>query len=304
MGAVNWEDPWLSWRARAQVARWLGSLWTRPASGSVGDWLDAWFTDPDARAIGDAMVRLTTYANDPGLDAAVVAPQVAAGMRGVAYLDGGWQTLVESLADRAREARVTLRTSTPAVRAEEGRVVLQDGEVPADRIVLAVPPGGAAGLLPDAPSLAERAHEALPVKAACLDLMLRGHPDPARPVILGLDRPLYVSVHSTAADLAPAGITVAHAAWYRAPGDTSDRRPDVEAALDTVWPGWRDSTVHARYLPSMAVQHDTPRPERPTGTTVQERPDVQLVGAWTGGLLLDGALASAYAATHARRAAA
>jgi len=83
----------------------------------------------EVREFFEALLRLSTYANDPERFSAGVAVkqlQIAAGSN-VLYLDGGWRTLVSGLAERAEEAGVRVvrdkgverieRDETGAVRA-------------------------------------------------------------------------------------------------------------------------------------------------------------------------------------------
>ena len=95
----------------------------------------------------------------------------------------------------------------------------------------------------------------MPVRAATLDVGLRRLPNPAVQVVLGVDRPVYLSVHSTWARLAPAGGAVVHVMKYL--GDGPRKATGVEAELenllDDTQPGWRDELVVRRFLPDLTV---------------------------------------------------
>ncbi|HKP87486.1 MAG TPA: NAD(P)/FAD-dependent oxidoreductase, partial [Blastocatellia bacterium] len=152
-------------------------------------------------------------------------------------------------------------------------------------------------------SLAAWADAAIPVSAACLDVALDHLPKPKATFALGLDRPLYLSVHSATARLAPEGGALIHAAKYLPPGqgdspETVER--ELESLLDLIQPGWRKATTYRRFLPDLTVmnavatasQHGTRR--RP-GPQVSDVPGLFVVGDWVGGegLLVDASLASA-----------
>ena len=111
-----------------------------------------------------------------------------------------------------------------------------------------------------APELARSIAALVPVRAACLDLALSRLPRPDRNFALGLDRPLYLSVHSAAAALAPPGGALIQVARYLAPGEPAPRdamRDALEGWADVVQPGWRD-VVGA---PAPDAGHDRePRP--------------------------------------------
>src|SRR5262245_53152087 len=74
-----------------------------------------------ARALAASLVRLATYSDDLGeLSAEVGLAQLQQALsRGVMYLDGGWQSLVDALAGAAREAGVEVRTGA-GVQSIEG----------------------------------------------------------------------------------------------------------------------------------------------------------------------------------------
>ena len=79
--------------------------------------------------------------------------------------------------------------------------------------------------------LSEWAKTAIPVKAACLDIALERLPEPQTTFALGIDRPLYLSVHSAAAKLAPEGNAVVHVAMYLGSENPADPKA-VEHELE------------------------------------------------------------------------
>jgi phytoene dehydrogenase-like protein len=226
------------------------------------------------------------------------------------YVDGGWQTLIDGLRDRALARGADVRSGARAlsVRDEGGGlcVRLADGEVIRARTaVLAVGPAAVCellGLATDAP-LARWAAGRQPVKAACLDVALGRLPRPEHRFALGLDRPLYYSVHSASAKLAPEGVAVVHLMKYLGAepyGQAEAVRQELEGLLDRLQPGWRDQVVARRFLPGLTVAHALPRADsgglvgRPA-VAVRERPHVYLAGDWVGreGMLADASAASA-----------
>src|SRR5258706_4155069 len=88
-----------------------------------------------------------------------------------------------------------------------------------------------------------------PVRVATLDVALRSLPKPNATVAFGVDTPLYFSVHSAVAALAPAGGAMIHVANDLRPGEATRRHPDVEleTMMGTIEPGW----THR-----VAVKHD------------------------------------------------
>jgi phytoene dehydrogenase-like protein len=329
---------------------------------TLRQWLDARFRDPVVRGLVEALMRVTAYANDPGRScAAASVEQLQAGVgKGVLYLDGGWATLVKGLREAAEAAGATVLSgqrvrsvesadgsvevvvstsraggsmdddADAVVRAllpESSREPRVERRYRARTAVLAVPPPVAASLVKGdgSATLARWAADLNPVKAACLDLGLRRLPDPRRLFVVGIDEPLYFSVHSASAKLAPDGAATIHVAKYLGPepGDAgsepadeiangrladakSGRRPgtakpakaveaQLEAFCDVVQPGWRNEVVERRYLPSMLVtgalvEAGKARP----GPEVDGAPELLVAGDWVGGvsMIADAAVAS------------
>jgi len=296
---------------RLTLGRALTTLMTARAGRlhdvPISEYLAGLAPDPEVRAVLAATVHVATYASSPELAAGVAVSQVQAAVRrGVRYLDGGWQTLVDQLLALLRDAGVPVRHRAKVARVEPGVVTLVDGTAVRTRqTVIAAGPGVARGLLgADAPP----AWAALgpPIRAACLDVALRELPADAPCLALGLDLPTYYSVHTAKATLAPDGVAVIHLAKYL-PTDhalkPAQDRADLEELLTLMVPDWRDRLVRARFLPRMVVVHALPTaatgglPGRPP-VTVDGRPDVVVAGDWVGaeGFLVDGSIASARAA--------
>jgi phytoene dehydrogenase-like protein len=294
----------LRWSAKMQGARLLaglGSLDLRPLR-------DAQTTDTTLRGAVEAFIRVTTYAHAPSLlDAAAALEQLRLGQRtGVAYVDGGWQTLVDGVAGVALAAGATVRPRarvTCAIPSTHGwKVSLGDASLECRALVLATGPAAARSIVASE-AIAAWANRALPVRAACLDVALTTLPRPRTTFALGVDRPLYLSVHSRSARVAPDGTALVSTMKYLSPTEPPDAAGDaaeLEAWLDRLQPGWRDVLVERRWLPAMVASSALVTASgggtagRP-GPRVPDAPGVFVVGDWVGGegMLLDASLASA-----------
>ena len=93
----------------------------------------------------------------------------------------------------------------------------------APAVVIALPPRDALELLAYAEALLVAADRSVAVYAACLDLGLSQLPEPRHNFALGLDEPLYLSVHSSAARLAPEGGALVHILRYLQPDQQLDK---------------------------------------------------------------------------------
>jgi phytoene dehydrogenase-like protein len=308
------------WGAKATTARLLERLPRMDpdelGDRSVAEWLDGLAAGAEARELLEAVVRVSTYTNAPRTFSAKTALlQVQRALGGVRYIDGGWQTIVDGLGSRAASWGVQATSGRRATAlGPDGsggyEVGLADGSVIAARgVVLAVAPREAARLLSSAGATVPAAMQSpVPLRAATLDLALSRLGTPSERFVLGIDRPLYLSVHSTVANLAPAGGGLVHVLKYLS-GDETDPdqdRAELEALLELSHPGWRSAVVHAQYLPRIVVAErldlatDGGVSGRPT-PEVPGLPGVVLAGDWVqgGSWLADASLGSARAAARA-----
>ncbi len=291
----------LGTRSKAQLIRFLGKVpFLKPAglSGlSVAAWLTGHRLRPDNEAVVRALIRLSTYTADVdrfSADAAVSQLQVA--MLGVTYLHGGWQQLVEGLA-RSLEVRDGVEVTGVGTASDHIEVETRVGTLTARQVVVAA--GGPAAvrrLLPVDPGWGDLGP---PLTAACLDLGVSRIPDPG--YLLALDAPLYATIQSPPARLAPDGHAVVGIIRYGARSAELDRPQLAQQARDAgIHP---DDVVVSRFLAHVAVTGALPQvgtgglAGRPAATATGV-PGVLMAGDWVGpvGLLADASMASGYAA--------
>lgn len=318
-------------RLRAMKPRDLGDI-------TVSEWLNRNFDSERARAVAEALIRLTTYSDAPeeqSAEAAVGQLRIAL-KGGVIYVHEGWQRLVDALHSAAVSAGVNFVTSSRVVgilheagsvrgielgeldellTADTYSISLKDAmgsqhgtQLKADVVLLAVDPSTAAALL----SHHGHAHRApwrapIPLRMSTLDVGLSSLPRPKMTFALGIDRPLYFSVHSAWAYLAPKGGALIHVSRYLGGDEASPHaEAELEELLDQLQPGWRDRVVHRRFLPNIVASNWL---VRATQGGFGGRPDVTstglrnlfIAGDWVGpeGILSDAALASSSRAAKA-----
>jgi phytoene dehydrogenase-like protein len=301
---------------RLEAVRFLAGLSrvdTQALDGvTLADFLQAEIGREEVRQMLRVFARVATYADDPLRTSAGASldqlRSVAQG--GVLYLDGGWQTLVDGLVRQARAEGVTVERRSPVAALERDGARLADGRrVAADAFVLAVDPATASRLVPESRALARAAAEAVPVRAASLDLALERLPRPDALFALAFDRPVYYSVHSASARLAPAGGAVLHAMTYLPAGresDASSVERELEAFVEDMQPGYERAVVVRRFLPGLVVSNALVTAAggglrgRPP-VALADRSGVFLAGDWVGpeGQLADASLSSARAAAAA-----
>jgi phytoene dehydrogenase-like protein len=283
---------------------------------SVQEWVERNFHDADSIALMNALMRLTTYANDPniqGVGSALHQFHVF-NQGGVMYLDRGWQTLVDGLVAAAKNAKVRIVMGKKVTKLQKSDsswlVTLSDhSQVSAKVLVIATGPREADALFHDgekSQALSKAAKEAKPIRMACLDVALSSLPQKDALFALGIDSPLYFSVHSASAELTPPNGALIHVAKYLGTSIKPNPREDekeLEELIDLMQPGWREMLVKKRPLPNMVVSNAIV-----TAATggLAGRPDVRVtdnlytVGDWVGkeGLLSNASFASAKHATQ------
>ncbi len=287
------------------------------AGVSLSDWLERNVRRPEVRRLFESFARLTSLVNDPSaVSAGLVLGQVQLATRGVYYLDGGWQTLVDGLATcvEAAGARIVTGASAKAIERDGSAYVVHldaDRQYTGRNVIIAAEPRVAAKVLGS--SLNGRfdayASGAVPVRLATLDIGLTELPRPDSRLVLGIDQPIYLSVHSGIADLAAPGGTMIHVAKFLGPERRSSAEAtqiELEALLDLAQPGWRMVVAERRFLPNLTAANALATAEqgglagRP-GPEIMGAPGLYVAGDWVGpdGWLSDATLASAKSAAAA-----
>ena len=275
---------------------------------TVDDGVRRLLGDGRGAAVLRSLLRVATYGNDPSvMSAGVAIAQLRESLNTpVRYVDGGWAVIVDSLTRRLEElgGQVVSGAKVRAVneRTDGVEVVTDSGSTSAAAVVIAA--GGPAAV--EALCGVNPAPFARPSTVASLDVGLRtgwgGQPTFA----VGLDEPLYLSVHAPVARLGPDGHSLVGVMRYHPFGDTVDADHDrvvMEALLDQVRPGWRDDAVHVGFRARMVATHDQPQAARGAlagraPVTVAGHQRVVVAGDWVGndGLLADACFASAVTA--------
>ncbi len=310
----------LSVRERAQYAKALAAAATarpdRLASRSSQSWIDEHSSTPLLSDLLSGLVRLSGYCGELAEAPAETGVDLLgeASRQPVRYVDGGWQTIVSELANSALAHGAQLRSGAKveALLTDDraAGVRLADGEeLCARSVVLAgLSPtragrliGAAGGQLPDTVA------EPRPVRAACLDVALSELPRPDCPFVLGLDEPLYLSVHSLASKLTPGRGAVVQLLRYDDGAEITAEAAQarLEELLDQAQPGWRERVVHRRFAPRMITDCHLPSPaeglaSRPT-VDATALDGVFIAGDWVGprGWLAGASLRSGLAAAQA-----
>jgi phytoene dehydrogenase-like protein len=290
-------SPTFTWAEKWEMIRILLRMSKLNPQDLAGQTLERWLAENGryhkVEQFLQSVFRLTSYCADIELlDAGLALTQFQFSLGGVYYLDGGWQTLVDELVRVAQEfgAEILTDQTVKQVNYEDTfhRIELEGGcQISGDRLILAIAPETVNRLL-------GLDLQTVPIRLACLDVALRHLPMPQRRFVLGLEQPLYYSVHSAYSALAPQGGSLVHVARYLRHDEDikSDRiRHELEAFLNFLQPGWQQETVHVRFMPQLVVAHDLPSRK----TIASGISNIYLAGDWVGttGMLSDRAVASA-----------
>ena len=230
---------------------------------TVDDWIDSVTRREAVRNLLAALFRLATYVNCPELlSAGAALRQLSMAVDdGVLYLHGGWQTLVDGLTTRAETAGVVFRYdgSVTGVLGESPRLAIRTATEDLSARTTIVAAGGpeTAERLTGATGLVEAAGP--PTRVAVLDLALDHQPD--HRFVLGIDHPVYFSVHGPPARLAPDGQAAASAVRYLHPG-ADDPADENRSALEDIAAACGVQAVATRR--PLPPRHDR-RPRHPVG---------------------------------------
>lgn len=260
----------------------------QPGTARPGESMDQWVGrhtgSARVRAFAEAITRVSTFVPEmPHLSAEAALAQIQLALQqGVLYLDGGWQTVVDGLVRRAEGLGVEIR---------RGESLDNLRHIDATGVILAVPPKAVEKLT------GARLPAMRPVRMATLDLGLRSLSAGAARFALGMDHPLYLSLHSVAARLAPAGSALVHLGKYLSQGDKDANRirAELEHHADLCLPGWREQAAVVRYLPNLTVTHAMATPAGRPDVDALGIEGVAIAGDWVGpeAMLADAAVSSA-----------
>jgi phytoene dehydrogenase-like protein len=235
----------------------------------------------------------------------------------VYYVDGGWQVIIKGLEKAAAKAGARVHRGAPVekIEFEGGRVAgvrLVSGDfVRAKAAIIAAGPREALQMVegPASAVSSKWAEAAVPVKGACMDVSLRRLPNPKNRVVIGLDRPLFLTVQSEFSRVAPEGKTLLYTIKYLDPAQQQDAKAnerELEEWLDLTQPGWREEVIERRYLPNLIVHNALVTAaaggtETRPGTRVPGAQGLYIAGDWVGprGILTSASLWSAKLAAHA-----
>jgi phytoene dehydrogenase-like protein len=303
----------LSWSGKIEFIRLMTRFGrvdpSRLKETSLQDWVSKEIADPGVQELFYALCRLWTYADAADKQsAASVIRQGQVGMKGVLYLDGGWQVIVDQLKEKAIQAGVTIQHQRVVNIDHDHKVrsltLTDDQAVEVSAALVAAAPKDLYGLVKhmEPVTLHRWREQAIPVRGACLDIALRKLPNPQCSFAIGIDQPVYYSNHSKVAQLSEDGTIVLHLVKYHGdrPAVAESDEKELEAMLDLIQPKWQSEVVTRRFMPDITISNALVPPlqkglfDRPE-PTIPEIRGLYVAGDWVGshGALADASLVSA-----------
>lgn len=253
--------------------------------------------------------RLSTYCHAPEkMSAKVILSSIKNAMGGVLYLDGGWQSMIDQLHNKAILSGVHIQPHTFVKQIEPTqqnlfKLVLSDSEELLGKYVICTTGAHELNAMLSEKivfSLRNFLTQITPVRGATLDIALTQLPNKNRPFALGITDPLYYSVHSSYARLSDNPMSaILHVFKYHHPDEHIDGtmiKKELEQFLDKIQPGWQQNVISKRFIPNIIVNQRLPRigDERKLHSYKTEIPGLYIAGDWASPdyILADGAISS------------
>jgi len=310
---------YLNWKERLE---WLNAVWhifrfvpEQAADQTYQQWIEKHAHSEKVRHLLRSLGRLATYCHAPELvSAKTTLSHIKQALGGVLYLDGGWQSMIDQLHNRAVLLGVEVKAGSGVKQIEPltgggFRIVLTDGEeLLTKTVIYTAGPQELLGMLGEhAPPVQQSFFSRItPIKGAVLDVALSQLPRPKRLFAIGTEEPYYYSVHSNYARLSDnRNAVILHVQKYLHPAEQADPehvKTELEHVLEQLQPGWKSYKLAGRFMPHVTVNQRLPKAgdNEELKQALTAMPGLYLAGDWSSPdyMLLDGALSSAKAAAE------
>lgn len=307
---------YLNWKQRLE---WLLILMkvVRMDSEKLPDqtfqqWVKQNELSPKVSSLLYLLARLATYCHAPEVvSAKIMLSHLKTVMSGVLYINGGWQTIIDQLHNKAVISGIQLRTQTVVKQiasfAHRNDITLQlanNEEIITKNVICTTSPYELNQML--GKNQNSFFAQITPIKGATLDVALSELPNSKRLFALGITDPYYYAVHSHYAQLSANGnSTVLHVFKYHSPATHIDGKRvknELEQFLERLQPGWKQYVITQRFLPNITVNQRLPKigDEQKLQHAKKEIPGLYIAGDWASpdSILAEGAITSAQQAAN------
>ncbi|WBL16575.1 phytoene desaturase family protein [Sutcliffiella sp. NC1] len=289
-----------NWRGKMELLRFFILLQTKKLKSnreiSVDQWLHENIKDERVQKFILMLIRLSSYCNDPDrLRAEVAFKQLQLGK--AIYVHNGWQSIIEELKEKAEKLGVIIQAGA-SVQQIKGKfpqfeVKLSNNKSIFTPYILSTASPNELRKFLQGYEI-DAINELIPVRAACLDIVLNNIPNPTVSFALSMDHPLYFSNHSNVATLSDnQSHSVIHVMKYLSINEPrTDLKPELEQFLSRVQPGWEKHVISKRYLPNITVTNSMMKKQK---NEMEQIPGLFIAGDWVGaeGMLVDSSFFSA-----------
>lgn len=303
----------LSWKERLE---WLNILWKiksmkieNISEQTFQQWVQQITYSKNVQELLLILGRLSTYCHAPEkVSASVIVAHLKMVLRGVLYIDRGWQTIIDQLHNNAVISGVQIQTGMMVneIKMIENnfRLYLSTEEELTCKYVLSTTgPRELMKMLGEniTQTQMDFFSQLLPLKGAALDVALIQLPKPNRLFAMEVTEPFYYSVHSNAAILSEdENAIVLHVFKYLHPDDHMDRKAlknELEQFLEKIQPGWQKYKISSRFMPTITVNQRLPQigDDQKLQRSKLEVSGLYLAGDWVSAhsILSEGAVSSA-----------
>ena len=303
----------LNWKERIEwitIMMKVNSIDTEKLAGQTFEqWVKQAARSKKVQSLLYVLGRLATYCHAPEkVSAKLIVSHLKTVMGGVLYLDGGWQTIIDQLHNKAVISGVQVQTHTAVkqiapVEHDQVKLVLSNGEeILGKYVICTTGPNELNKMLGEKVNLSQSSFftETTTVKGATLDVALSQLPKPKRLFAMSISDPLYYSVHSNYARLSEDGKSaVLHVFKYHHPDDHIDGKKvqnELEQFLEKMQPGWQKYMITSRYIPQIIVNQRLPQigDEHKLLRSKTDIPGLYIAGDWASphSILAEGAVSS------------
>ena len=295
----------LHWKERIEWIKVMMKVSTLDTENLAGltfeQWVHQMARSTNVRSLLYVLGRLATYCHAPEkVSAKVIVAHMKAVLGGVLYLDGGWQTIIDQLHNKAVTSGVQVQTHSAVkqIKPVDNHFIVslsKDEEIIANYVICTTGPHELAKMVSD-----EVSFEITAVKGATLDVALSELPDTKRLFAMGVSNPLYFSVHSNYARLSEDGkSSVLHVFKYHHPDEeisSTKVQTELEQFLEKMQPGWQKYLIASRFIPNIIVNQRLPQvgDEYKLVRSETKLPGLYIAGDWASphSILAEGAISS------------
>jgi phytoene dehydrogenase-like protein len=290
---------YLNWKERIIWARALMKVISinteELAQQSFKQWVQKTVGSEKVQSLLYLLGRLSTYCHAPEkASAKLMISHVKIAMGGVLYLDGGWQTIIDQLHNKAVTLGVQIQSRTGVKQIEPVEhdyfklVLANNDEIHGKYVICTSGPHELNKMLGEKISHPQREFfsQITTVRGATLDVALTQLPNPRQLFAMGITDPYYFSVHSNYARLSDdTKNSILHVFKYHHSDDHIDGnkiRIELEQFLERLQPGWQKHIITSRFIPQITVNQRLPQigDEQKLSRFKTEIPGLYIAGDW------------------------